>query len=125
VINRKRPKNLNLFSIHFPLPAIVSILHRLSGIALFILFPLGLWALSFSLSSEDNFNSLQQNLSSFTFRMALWIFLAPLTYHLVAGIRHLMMDLSIGDGLQSGRIGSIITLLVSAVLMVLLGVWLW
>ncbi|HLF66576.1 MAG TPA: succinate dehydrogenase, cytochrome b556 subunit, partial [Gammaproteobacteria bacterium] len=40
MLNTNRPINLNLFTIRFPLPAIVSILHRVSGVFLFLLLPI-------------------------------------------------------------------------------------
>jgi succinate dehydrogenase / fumarate reductase cytochrome b subunit len=124
-MNNKRPKNLNLFTISFPIPAIVSILHRVSGVFLFLLFPLLLWMFSLSLSSEQSFTQLHDNLTSPFAKFLIWVVLAALCYHLVAGIRHLLMDLHIGEELKSGRRGAKLTMVVSIVLAVLVGVWLW
>ncbi|HVY53845.1 MAG TPA: succinate dehydrogenase, cytochrome b556 subunit [Gammaproteobacteria bacterium] len=124
-MNKKRPKNLNLFTIKFPIPAIVSILHRVSGVFLFLLMPLLLWALSMSLASETDFNNLKEFLSTPFSKLVIWAFLAALSYHLVAGIRHLLMDIHIGEELKTGRLMAKVTLGVSAVLIVMLGVWLW
>ena len=53
---RQRPKHLNLFKIRQPIPAIVSILHRISGAVLFLFFiPFGLSALQGSLHSAESF----------------------------------------------------------------------
>ena len=122
---KKRPINLNLLTIHFPIPAIVSILHRVSGVFLFLLFPVLLWMFSLSLSSEQSFTKLQDFLSSPLIKVLVWLVLAPLCYHLVAGIRHLLMDMHIGEELKSGRRGAKLTILVSIILVALLGVWLW
>jgi len=124
-MNNKRPKNLNLFTIRFPIPAIVSILHRISGVLLFLLFPILLWVFSLSLASEQSFTRLHTLLSTAFAKFVIWIILAPLCYHLVAGIRHLLMDIHIGEDLQSGRRGAQLTILVAAILVVLVGVWLW
>lgn len=124
-MNNKRPKNLNLFTIRFPIPAIVSILHRISGVVLFLLLPLLLWMFSLSLSSEQNFNKLQNFLTSSEIKMLVWLALAPLCYHLVAGIRHLFMDLHMGEGLKSGRRAAKLTIVFSIILMIFVGVWLW
>ena len=121
----QRPKNLNLFTIHFPIPAIVSILHRISGFALFILIPIVIWIWGLSVSSPDTFSTVQQWLSSPLLKFLLWLFLVPFCYHLVAGIRHLLMDINIGDELKSGRLAAWITMVVAAVLVILVGVWLW
>lgn len=124
-MNNKRPKNLNLLTIRFPVPAIVSILHRVSGVFLFLLFPFLLWLFSLSLASEPSFIKLQNVLTMPVVKFFVWVFLAPLCYHLVAGIRHLLMDFHIGEELKSGRRGAKLTLLVSIILVALLGVWLW
>lgn len=124
-MNKKRPKNLNLFTIKFPIPAIVSILHRASGVFLFLLMPLLLWAFSTSLASEADFNNLREFLSSPLSKVVIWVFLAALCYHLIAGIRHLLMDIHIGEELKTGRLMAKLTIVVSAVFIVILGVWLW
>ena len=56
----KRPKHLNLFKIHQPLPAIVSIIHRISGVILFFPgIPLMLCGLQMLLKSSESFESLR------------------------------------------------------------------
>lgn len=120
----KRPKNLNLFTIHFPIPAIVSILHRLSGAFLFLCIPFVLWLLDYSLT-ESGFESLQQTMGNLTVKIIIWILLIPFIFHLVAGIRHLLSDVHLGDSLKMGRAMSWLTFIVTAVLMLLAGVWLW
>lgn len=119
-----RPKNLNLFTIRFPLPAIVSILHRISGVVLFLLIPFALWGLSYSLT-EPGFDNLSQWMDTFLAKFIFWVLLAPFCYHLVAGIRHLLMDMHIGTTLKGGRTSSVLTFVISIVLVLLVGVWLW
>jgi succinate dehydrogenase / fumarate reductase, cytochrome b subunit len=123
-VNKTRPKNLNLFTIRFPLPAITSILHRVSGAVLFLLIPVALWALNFSLT-ESGFETFQQWSSRFFIKFIFWVLLVPFCYHLVAGIRHLLMDVHIGDGLKAGRTSALLVLIISIVLVLLAGVWLW
>ncbi len=125
MMNNKRPINLNLFTIRFPLPAIVSILHRISGVILFLLLPPLLWVFSLSLASEHSFMVLQDFLAAPWVKILAWLILVPLFYHLIAGIRHLFMDIHIGEELKSGRRGAMLTLLLSLIIAVLLGVWLW
>jgi succinate dehydrogenase / fumarate reductase cytochrome b subunit len=55
---RKRPKNLNLFTIRLPVNAIISILHRMSGMVLFLVLPALLWTLSQSVQSEVSYTAL-------------------------------------------------------------------
>jgi succinate dehydrogenase / fumarate reductase cytochrome b subunit len=124
-VNNQRPKNLNLFTIRFPIPAIVSILHRISGLILFLLIPVLLWALQLSLASEYHFNELQQALTTPCAKIIIFCALAALIYHFVAGIRHLLMDIHIGEELKSGRIGAILTMIISLLLIIMTGIWLW
>jgi succinate dehydrogenase / fumarate reductase cytochrome b subunit len=123
-VNHQRPKNLDLFTIRFPLPAIISILHRISGFVLVVFIPIVLWLLSMSLT-YDGFNSLQQWSDSFFIKLCFWAILAPFCVHLVAGVRHLLMDAHIGTTLKNGKRGAKITLIVSIVLILLAGIWLW
>ncbi len=119
-----RPKNLNLFTIRFPLPAIISILHRISGVFLFILIPLMLWGLSYSLT-YPGFEAFQDWLGNIYVKMILWLVFIPFSFHLVAGIRHLLSDIHIGDSLKGGRRGALLTLVVTLLFVMLAGIWLW
>lgn len=124
-MKHQRPINLNLFTIRFPIPAIVSILHRISGVILFLLIPFLLWSLSLSLSSPDDFDQLHQFLTTPIMKFILWASISALIYHFVAGIRHLLMDIELGVELKSGRLSAFVTLLISIILIILAGIWLW
>jgi len=121
----KRPVNLNLTKFHFPVMAIISILHRISGVVLFFLSPYMLWLLQESLRSESSFQNLQEHLQRGCCKFLIWVLLSALTYHSVAGIRHLVMDMGWGESLKWGRIGSYIVLVVSIILIILAGIWVW
>lgn len=121
----KRPVNLNLLQIQFPAPAIVSILHRASGVVLFLMLPLLLWLLSGSLASSDSFDALHESLTHPIPAFFVWVLFSALFYHLVAGVRHLLMDIGIGESLKGGRLSAFIVFIVSALGIILLGVWLW
>lgn len=123
-MNQTRPKNLNLFTIRFPLPAIVSILHRITGFLLFLLIPFVLWGLQLSLT-ESGFISFQQWRNNTVVNCILWLLLIPLCFHLVAGLRHLLMDIQIGVTLRGGRMGALLTIIVTLILVILAGIWLW
>lgn len=124
-MNDTRPKNLNLFTIHFPIPAIVSILHRISGVILFFLIPLALWALDRSLISGQDYDELHDFLTQPFIKLILWGFISAFIYHFIAGIRHLFMDIHLGDELRSARFMSWTTILLSIIFMMLTGYWLW
>jgi len=124
-VNKKPPVNLDLSTIRFPVPAIASILHRVSGVALFFATPLLLWMLQSSLASRESFAELQAILGSPLVKLVVWALIAALLYHLAAGVRHLLMDMHIGDSLQGGRRGAWTAIGVAAVATLLMGIWLW
>lgn len=124
-MNKKRPINLDLGTLKFPPMAIASILHRISGVLLFLLLPLILYFLSLSLENAESFANLQTLLTNPFAKVVLWAFSAALVYHLLAGIRHLLMDLGIGEHLSEGRHTAIFVIGCSVVLTLLLGIWIW
>ena len=124
-MNKKRPKYLDLTRIRLPLPALVSILHRISGLLLFLALPLLLLLLQYSLRSIETYTQLavvlQHPFSKLLLLVVLWAFL----HHFCAGIRYLAIDLDWGVGLAQARASSKWVLAVSLTLTVLLGVRLW
>ena len=119
----KQPKNLNLFSIRLPLPALVSILHRLSGVLLFLLMPFLTWAFCNSLSSELNFAKTIVILNSWPAKVIQIFFIWALLHHLMAGLRHLLLDLQIGNDLILARFSSKTVLFVSFILTTIVAYW--
>ncbi|MCV6621482.1 MAG: succinate dehydrogenase, cytochrome b556 subunit [Cellvibrionaceae bacterium] len=124
-MKKNRPVNLDISTIKLPITAYVSILHRVSGVALFAGVAILLWMLDKSLSSAAGFAELQDTLSSPLCQFIIWLTLAGLVYHMVAGIRHLIMDAGIGEDLEGGQKGAKIAIAVIAVLILLAGVWVW
>ncbi|AYF87289.1 succinate dehydrogenase, cytochrome b556 subunit [Pseudomonas sp. JS3066] len=124
-MNSQRPVNLDLRTIKLPITAYTSILHRISGVILFFGIAVLLFALDKSLSSEEGFEQVKACLTSPLAKLVVWGLLSALLYHLVAGVRHLVMDVGVGETLEGGKLGSKIVIVVSAVLIVLLGVWIW
>lgn len=121
----KRPVNLDISTISLPLAAYTSITHRISGIIVFVGIAFLLWAFDMSLSSEAGFNQLKEVSSSFIAKFILWGILSALAYHLVAGLKHLLMDAGIGETKEGAPLGAKITLVVSLILIISLGVWIW
>ncbi|MEK1943085.1 MAG: succinate dehydrogenase, cytochrome b556 subunit [Pseudomonas sp.] len=124
-VNSQRPVNLDLRTIKLPVTAYTSILHRISGVILFVGLAVLLYALDKSLESEDGFKQVAACLASPLAKFVIWALLSALLYHLVAGVRHLIMDVGVGETLEGGKLGSQIVLVVSAVVIVLAGVWIW
>lgn len=122
---KKRPVNLALWTIRFPLPAITSILHRISGFVLFLAIPLFLALLAGTLASEESFQRIQTCFAHPVTKIITWLLLSALMYHVVAGFKHLLMDVGVGETLTSVKITSILTLVISITISVMLWVWLW
>ena len=124
-MNQKRPVNLDLGTLKFPAMAIASILHRISGIILFLLFPLLLYSLSRSLTSPETFLQIKTLLTGPFYKLIVWAFGAALMYHFLAGMRHLIMDLGYGESVCAGRKTAVIVIALTVVLTIFLGIWLW
>ena len=101
-----RPVYLNLFRIYLPLAGWVSILHRVSGALLFLVFPVGVWALSVSLSDEAGFQRMAvwvtHPLSKLMLLLMIWAFV----HHALAGLRHLALDVHWGLERDAARLSS-------------------
>lgn len=120
-----RPVNLDIRTIQLPLAAITSILHRISGIIIFVGLGILLWIFDLSLASEASFNTLKDYSQGGFFKFIVWGTLSALAYHLVAGVKHLVMELGVGETKAGAPIGATITIIVSVILIVSLGVWIW
>lgn len=124
-MNDKRPINLDIKTIRLPLPAYASILHRISGVATFVGVAILLGLLDCSLASEEGFKSTIELIDSFFVGLIVWGVLAAVIYHTVAGTKHLLMDMGIGESLEGGLLGAKIVFGVSAVLILIVGLWIW
>jgi succinate dehydrogenase / fumarate reductase cytochrome b subunit len=124
-VKKKRPVNLHITFAALPITAYVSILHRVSGVFLFAGIALLLWMLDSSTGSQEGFNAVVALTSNPVFKAILWLVLAGLAYHMVLGIRHLIMDFGVGESLKGGKLGAKIALAIAIVLIVLVGVWVW
>lgn len=127
-MRKSGPRNIsigNLMSYRFPVMAIASILHRISGFLLFLYIPFMLWLLEKTLSSPMSFAQLQQQLLGPVFRFFLWVLLSAAAFHVLAGIKHLTMDLGHLEEKCSARVASWLVIVLAFVAIILLGVWLW
>lgn len=123
-MNKQRPVNLALTKFHFPPMAIVSIGHRISGVVLFLLLPLMIYLLSSSLGSPQHFADTVSLLQRGDMRVVMWIALCATLFHLIAGVRHLIMDFGFGESLVAARISAYTVFVVALILFSLSGVWL-
>ena len=122
----RRPVYLNLVEIRQPLPAIVSILHRISGALLFLVgIPVLLFVVGRTRASPESFATLQEWLAAPVTKLVLLVLLWAYLHHFCAGLRYLLLDLRIGDDLAPARRSSAIVLFVSLALTVIIGARLW
>ena len=122
---KNRPKNLNLFTIRLPINAVVSILHRASGVGLFLALPLVLLALQYSLGSPESYAILTNLFDSWFIKLLLiglaWAFF----HHFFAGIRHLLQDIHWMTSLQKARFSGKAVLYLVALAVAIFAVVIW
>jgi len=111
-----------IFFYRFPIVAIASILHRISGVILFLCIPLLLWALSISLSGLHGFAQVMGFFNCMWVKVVAWLILTALGYHLFAGLKHLLADLGHCESWNGARAASVIVLILSLALAIILGV---
>lgn len=125
-LQNKRPKHLDLLKIKLPLPGIVSILHRISGVLLFFPgIPLLLCGFQSLLESEQSYLVLQDTLQSPIIKITLLLFSWFFLHHLCAGVRHLLLDLHYGVTLAKTHVSSQFVLVAGLVLTLLMGTIIW
>ena len=120
-MKKDRPVNLDLTTISLPITGYVSFLHRVSGIIMLAGILILLWMLDTSLSSEQSFNELKETLSNPVITFVVWGVLAALAYHTIAGLRHLLMDMGIGESLEGGRTGAKAVVALAILFILLIG----
>ncbi|MGN6317264.1 succinate dehydrogenase, cytochrome b556 subunit [Trinickia sp.] len=122
-VKKPRPEFRNIgigditMTYRLPLAAKVSILHRVSGAALFLFLPFLLYLFSQSLTSELSFEVFKGFLSNIIVKIVTlglaWAFL----FHFCAGVRHLLMDTNHDSvNKESGKRTSIVVFVVSSIL---------
>lgn len=123
----KRPVFLDLqvLTKSLPIPGIVSILHRVTGVALFFLLPILLALLGGSLSSGETFETYKAWADNFLIKLILWGVLWAFMHHMIAGVRFLLLDAHIGTDLSVARKSARIVLISGAVSAFVLGIFLW
>ena len=123
--NNNRPKNLNLFTIRLPINAVVSILHRASGMALFAMLPLILLAFQYSVKSQESYSSLVALFDTWFIKLVLiglaWAFF----HHFYAGLRHLMQDIHWMTSLQKARFSGRVVLWLVGISVVIFAFAIW
>ncbi|TMG97683.1 MAG: succinate dehydrogenase, cytochrome b556 subunit [Betaproteobacteria bacterium] len=125
-IVKPRPVYLNLLEIRQPLPAIVSILHRISGALLFLVgIPVLLWGVHVSVASPEAFAQWKSVMAQPLWKLVALALAWAYIHHLLAGLRHLALDVHVGVELAPARRSSAIVLVLSLLLTIIVAVRLW
>jgi len=111
-----------------PPAGVVSILHRLSGLVMFVLLPFIIWMFDTSITSEITYSQFASVFKSGTGLLPGWFYklialalIWSYLHHLIAGVRHLWMDATHAVSKEFGRQSAIVTLAASIVLTLALG----
>ena len=124
-MRKARPKHLNLFQIRQPVPAVVSILHRISGAGLFLFLWLFIAGLERSLSTPEAYAEMRAMFGHPLVKLLMlglvWAFL----HHTFAGIRHLGLDLRLGVDLPKARATAWAVMALSLALTIVIGIRIW
>jgi succinate dehydrogenase / fumarate reductase cytochrome b subunit len=131
---KKRPefRNINalvdLPTYRLPAAGFVSILHRISGLVMFLLLPFVVWMFDTSVSSEISFAKFKAAfnvgvgfvpgiLVQLVALVLIWAYL----HHLIAGVRHIYMDAHHAVSKEFGKSSAVVTLVLSLGLTAALG----
>jgi len=125
MIASQRPKYLDLFRIRLPLPGLVSILHRISGAALFAFAGALLYLLQESLRSAQSHAHFAALTGHWLVKLFLIGMLWAFLHHFFAGLRYLLLDIRVADDLGPARATSAAVLAISLALTAILGLMLW
>lgn len=124
-MRKNRPKNLDLSTVKFPITATASILHRVSGIIVFIALAIFLILLNCTLTSESDFIRVMGYLDYYLIKFILWGSLTGLAYHAVFGVRHMIQDLGFWEEMESASLSAQVGFVVAAILSLLAGILVW
>tara|TARA_B100000674_G_scaffold366354_1_gene308982 strand:+ start:182 stop:559 length:378 start_codon:yes stop_codon:yes gene_type:complete len=124
-LSRNRPVNLDIGTMRLPITAYVSILHRVSGVAMFFGLSVLLWCLDKSLESPKGFFLVKNIFDHLIAQVLIWGVLSALSYHMVMGIRHLVMDAGYGETYEAGRVSAAISATIVGCIVGFLAFWIF
>ena len=123
----ERPVNLSMLGLFaaMPVTAVASILHRIAGIVLFVGALYLCYLLDLALGGQAGFGQVTEVLATPLGKLGLWAILAALGYHLFAGVKHLLLDLHVGDTLSGARLASWVSIVLAVLAAGAAAFWLW
>jgi succinate dehydrogenase / fumarate reductase, cytochrome b subunit len=130
-MTRTRPGTMRLVDAvkyRLPLAGVVSILHRVSGVVMFLLLPFIIWLFDVSVSSEISYERFTAAftagigwLPGWFMKLVALALIWSYLHHFIAGVRHLWMDATHSVSKQQGHHSAVVTLAASVLLTVVLG----
>ncbi|MBF7072673.1 succinate dehydrogenase, cytochrome b556 subunit [Glaciecola sp. MH2013] len=124
-MKKQRPVNLELNTISFPPTAIASILHRVTGVAMFFALLFVIYAWATSVASLEGYNSVLGMMDAWYGKIITIGTVSALAYHIIGGVRHVIMDMGFWEELDSGNSSAKIAIALWVVVTIGLGVVLW
>ena len=124
-MKKQRPVNLQLNTISFPPAAIVSILHRVTGVAMFFAMIFVIWAWAVSVHSINGFDQVADLMDGPLGKFVAIGTSSALIFHILGGIRHVIMDMGHWEELESGNSSAKIIIGLWIILTIVVGVALW
>ncbi len=121
-----RPKYVDVNILHLPVPGLVSIFHRVTGVVMFLfLIPALLFVLQCTVGSEAGFDRWKSTFSEPLVKIVFLGFVWAYMHHFFAGIRYLLLDIHIGIDLVPARFSAKLVLAGGMIATVLIGVRIW
>ena len=120
-----RPKFLDFTKMRFPMAALVSILHRVSGVVLFLVLPGFLLSIQMTVYSEIDYLVLSNLMKIWWMKVIVALSISAICFHLIAGIRHLLADVGVAESLKGARLSALLTFLLWLMVTGLIGLRVW
>lgn len=122
IMGQKKPVFLNLLQIHLPITGLVSIMHRISGVALLLFLPFFLWGLAKVTGTPEDYHDFLMLMQGPLFKIIYGLGIISFSYHMLAGVRHLIMDLGFCESLKAARLSAFMLLISITILAILIGI---
>jgi succinate dehydrogenase / fumarate reductase cytochrome b subunit len=124
--NRTRPKYYDLNLLNLPIPGLVSIFHRITGVVMFLaLIPATLFLLQCTLASESGFDQWKGYFALPAVKLIVLGFVWAYFHHLFAGIRYLLLDIHVGIAKEPAQASAKWVLIAGVIATVLFGARIW
>jgi succinate dehydrogenase / fumarate reductase cytochrome b subunit len=125
-MNNKRPVNLDLTTVSFPITAIASILHRVCAVISWVGLGFLLLLLCHALASKEQFNEVIALYdTNFLMQFVSWGFLAAFGYYCMGTVKHIIQDFGFFEDFAGGQMISWTAIAAGVVLALLAGVLIW